>query len=134
VDNLARFCQHLIRDYALLAVVAGLGFGFWRGEAFGASVAAGCLWLALNMALLGWVMGAVLQPAGSSRLLVFALACAKIPAAYLLLYWLFSLDCLEPMGLAAGLAMLPVAIVFSGLRNLAATNSQEPPPGFLPRG
>lgn len=109
------FSRLLVRDYALLGLAGALIGSLAGYEALAFSFGAGCLWLALNTILLSWLMGAFLRLEGRSRTFIFALSCAKIPAAYLLLYWLFTRDYLEPMGLAAGLITLPVVIVVRGL-------------------
>lgn len=125
VDNLPAFSRLLIRDYILLGLAGGLVLGLWRGEGWGAGFAAACFWLGLNTAILTWLLGALLAPGKPQRLFVFLIACAKIPAAYLLLFWLFSRDFLEPIGLAAGVATLPVVILAQGLLSLYSSNSRK---------
>lgn len=125
MDNLPRFARLLIRDFVLLGLAGGLILALWRDVSWGVSFAAACLWLGLNTAILSWLLGAMMAPGRPKRLFVFMVACAKIPAAYLLLYWLFSRDFLEPIGLAAGVATLPVVILAQGLLSLYSSRSRE---------
>lgn len=102
-------------DFAALAAGGGALSAFIWGSGTGFSFAAACLWLALNFCLLAWLLGAIATRGRSPRLFIAAVACAKIPLSYLILYWLFRLDYMEPVGLSAGLASLPAVLLFRGL-------------------
>ncbi len=115
MTDIGAFSRLLIRDYLALGLAAALLGSIVGYEALAISFGAGCIWVGINTALLAWLLGAMLRLQGRSRTFIFLLSCAKIPAAYLLLYWLFTRDYLEPMGLAAGLITLPVVIVVRGL-------------------
>lgn len=105
----------VIRDMALLACVGGaIGWAACSSRS-GLSFTCGCLWVALNFLLLACLVEVLTGPRRASRLFIFTLACAKIPASYCVLYWLFAVDYLEPVGLSIGLAGLPVALVFRAL-------------------
>lgn len=122
---MGRFSRDLIRDF-LLAGLLGLVICLpFFGEEVAFSFAAGCCWLGLNTALLSWLMAAIMRREGRDKLFIFILACAKIPAAYLILFWLFTRDFFAPAGLAAGLATLPVVILLQGLHSLYSAKARE---------
>jgi hypothetical protein len=102
-------------DFAALATGGGALSALIWGSGIGFSFAAASLWLALNFCLLAWLLGAIATRGRTSRLFIAAVACAKIPLSYLILYWLFRLDYMEPVGLSAGLASLPAVLLFRGL-------------------
>ena len=109
------FTAAAVRDLLVVGVAGGIVAGLVRSEAAAASFLLGCLWLALNFTLLAWILsmfGAANRPAGS---FVFWLVCAKIPASYFLLYWLYAVDYLDTAGLTAGLLVLPLVLVYRGL-------------------
>lgn len=112
----ADFTELVVRDLALLAITGGaLGWVLF-GSRHALSFSCGCLWAALNFGLLSWLIDAAVGEARRhSQLFIFLLACAKIPASYFVLYWLYSVDYLEPVGLSIGLAALPLALVFRAL-------------------
>lgn len=108
------------------AAGAALGWAAF-GTVHGLSFLCGCLWVALNFSLLSWLIEAALSDAhGRSQLFIFLLACAKIPASYFVLYWLYSVEYLEPVGLSIGLAALPVALVFRALAMRAGGEEGRP--------
>lgn len=107
--------DRVVRDLVLLGLAGGLVAGLWRGEQVGWSFLAGCLWMALSFILLGWLLGGFLGSSRPSFLFIFILACAKIPAAYLLLYWLYRADYSDALGLTAGLLVFPLVLVYRGL-------------------
>ena len=115
MSNLANLIKLTIRDCIVLGLFGGLVFIVLGHEVSGVSFACGALWTALNFCLLGWMIGAVLHAKGQPKLFIFVLACAKIPASYYLLYWLYQTEYLEPIGLTAGLSLLPVVLLFRGL-------------------
>lgn len=105
----------IVRDLAGGGLIGGIAAGSAFGESSGWSFLLGCLWLALNFTLLAWLLslaGPEKRPAGS---FIFWLVCAKIPASYLLLYWLYTADYLNVAGLTAGLLLLPVVLVWRGI-------------------
>jgi hypothetical protein len=118
------FLRAALRDEVLIGAIIGIVLGFTISERFGVSFTIACLWVALNFVLLGWLLGAATAPGGSGRLFLLLLMCAKIPAAYLLLYWLFSRSYLEAGGLVAGLTTLPVVILYRGLAGAAPVMGQ----------
>jgi hypothetical protein len=120
VTATAPFLLLLVRDQCIAGLAGALLLLILKGEGAAYGFLAACLWLALNSILLGWFIGALTAPNSPNKLLVFILACAKIPAAYLLLLWLFSLSYLEPFGLAAGLTTLPLVLLFRGLASRRA--------------
>lgn len=121
--------ERIVSDFAALALIGGALLCIPFGMGFGFSFCAANLWLGLNFAALAWLLGAATGPQHAPRWFVFALACAKIPVSYLILFWLFGLDYLAPMGLATGLAMLPAVLVFRGLSGWRETESKRGLPG-----
>ncbi|MCH7471472.1 hypothetical protein IIA79_00770 [bacterium] len=117
--------ERMVMDFAVVGVVGGLGLGIWRGEEFGFSFLAACLWLALNFTALTWLLTAYTSPRRPSGLFIFALACAKIPASYLILFWLYRVEYLEVVGLTVGLVMLPMVLLFRGLISRFAPKTGE---------
>ncbi len=111
----SNFTAAVVRDFAVLGAGGGLLGAILFGLGPGCSFLAGCLWLALNFTALSWLLGAVLSGQRHTRWFLLALACAKIPASYLILFWLFRAEYLEPLGLSAGLLALPVVLLFRGL-------------------
>lgn len=109
------FATLVVHDLIFIAAVGGVALSLYPGAGFSFSFAAGCLWLALNFSALAWVIGALVSPERPSRLFVFAVVCAKIPASYLILFWMYRADYLEPVGLTVGLSTLPVVIFVRGL-------------------
>lgn len=107
--------DQIVRDLVLIGLIGGLAGGLWRGETFGWSVLAACLWLALNFSLLAWLLGGVFSGRRPPCLFIIILACAKIPASYFLLYWLYRADYLDAWGLTAGILVLPVVLLVRGL-------------------
>lgn len=107
--------DRVVLDLLLLGLAGGLIAGIWRGETVGWSLLAGCLWMALNFTLLAWLLGGFMGSGRPSCLFIFVMACAKIPAAYLLLYWLYRADYLDALGLTAGLLVFPLVLVYRGL-------------------
>jgi hypothetical protein len=115
--------ERIVLDFAVLAFSGGILSLPFFGQGIAFSFCAGCLWLGLNFAALAWLLSAVAGPLKASRWFIFAVACAKIPLSYLILFWLYRLDYLEPVGLTAGLAMLPAVLIFRGL---AEWRAKEP--------
>lgn len=97
---------------ALLAALAALAL-FGEGQAI--SLLAGALFMCLNLILLGWLVAAATSSKGPGRGYLVLLECAKLPGAYLLLYWLVTREYAEPIGLVAGLTTVLLAAVVSGL-------------------
>jgi hypothetical protein len=123
MDNLAMFTRLSARDTVILGLTGGLICGLAVSEWTGWSFLAGCLWMALNLILLGWLIGALTAPKRTRGLTIFLLECAKIPLAYLLLFWLCTRKFIEPIGLAAGIATLPVVVLLRGLAGSASHSS-----------
>lgn len=115
MDNIEQFTRLAARDAALLGLGGCLLGWLLFSEIIGWSFLAGCLWMALNLILMGWLIGALTAAKRPGGLTILLLECAKIPAAYLLLYWLCTRKFFEPIGLVAGLATLPVVILLRGL-------------------
>lgn len=107
--------DYIVRDMLLLGVAGGIVAGIWRGETTGWSFLAACLWMALNFGLLSWLLSGFMAGRRPSCLFIFIMACAKIPAAYFLLYWLYRVDYLNALGLTAGLLVFPLVLVYRGL-------------------
>jgi hypothetical protein len=105
----------VIRDLVLIGLLGALPAGLWRGESTGWSFLAACLWVALNFSLLAWLLNAAFSGRRPSCLFVITLVCAKIPASYFLLYWLYRADYLDALGLTAGILVLPVVLLYRGL-------------------
>jgi hypothetical protein len=102
------------RDLLLFGLAGGTVLELvWRLE--GASFACGCLWVGSNFLLLSWLLEVIAASRRHSRLFIFLLACAKILASYFVLYWLYQVDYLRPVGLTAGLTALPVVLVWRAL-------------------
>jgi hypothetical protein len=104
-----------VRDLALLGLAGALIGGIWLGEASGTSFLLACLWAASNLALLSLFISTMIAQKTPARLLVFILVCAKIPASYLILYWLLSADFTDMTGLVAGLVAFPAVLIVRGL-------------------
>ncbi len=107
--------ERIVLDFAVLAFGGGILTAPFFGAGIAFSFCAACLWLGLNFAALAWLLSAIAGPLKASRWFIFAVACAKIPLSYLILFWLYRLDYMDPVGLTAGLAMLPAVLVFRGL-------------------
>jgi hypothetical protein len=111
------------RDCLLLGLAGGLGLGVGVSGAQGASVGllaglaffVACAWLALNFSALALLLLAITATERPSRWFIFALACAKLPLSYLLLFWLFTGGAFAPGYLVAGIACLPAVLVFRGV-------------------
>jgi len=97
----------------------------WLGAKAGWSFTAGGLWMALNFLLLSWLLEAVIQGKRTSKLFIFAMACAKIPASYFVLYRLYTVGYLDAIGLTAGLVLLPAVLVFRGLSRGSQERAKE---------
>ena len=124
----ANAARAIVRAILLLGLVMGLVLGLVFGSELGFSLFAGALWGALNFALLSWLLS-LLRPANDAasrppRWFIFVLVCAKIPASYFILFWIFTRDYLSPAGLAAGLTTLPVVLFVYGLHS-ARRNNEE---------
>lgn len=109
------FARLVVRDALIAGAIAGVAMTAYPGEGQAFSLAAGCLWAALNFYLLSLLIVSLAAPDRANRLFIFMLACAKIPASYYLLYWLYRAEYLEPVGLTAGISLLPVVLLFRGL-------------------
>ena len=109
------FAPAVVRDFIVLGVAGGVLGSVLFGMGIGFSFLAACLWLALNFTALAWLLGAAVSGERHPRWFILALVCAKIPASYLILYWLYRAEYLEPLGLSAGLAALPVVLLFRAL-------------------
>lgn len=127
----AHILERIVSDFAVTGLIGGALCCIPFGLGFGFAFAAGNLWLGLNFALLAWLLGAATGPGRAPRWFIFALACAKIPVSYLILFWLFGLDYLNPMGLASGLAMLPAVLLFRGLADWRVNESKRVAPGNI---
>jgi hypothetical protein len=122
------------RDCLLLGLAGGLGLGVVAGAVQGASAGllAGlafglaCAWWALNFSALALLLLATTATERPNRWFIFALACAKLPLSYLLLFWLFTGGVFEPVYLAAGIASLPAVLV---VRGLASARERQDKPG-----
>lgn len=113
-DGLA-FPRLVVRDALLAAAALAFAMLLWPGEGPALALATGACWACLNFYLLALLIVSVSGPREGRRLFIFALACAKIPASYYLLYWLYQVDYLEPVGLTAGISLVPVVLLFRGL-------------------
>ena len=111
----ARVPDLIIRDLIIIGLLGGIIAAVWGGEISGWSFLAACLWLALNFSLLAWLLSGFFSGQRPSCLFIFIVVCAKIPASYFLLYWLYRADYLDALGLTAGILVLPVVLVFRGL-------------------
>lgn len=124
MDSVHSFLTRSLRNGllwgVLLAIAALLLFG--EGQAF--SLLAGALFMCLNLLLLGWLLAAATSQKGAGKGLLVLLECAKLPGAYLLLYWLVTRDYAEPIGLVAGLTVVLLAAVVSGLTGNASQGQQ----------
>jgi len=123
--SVGRFVWLVMRDQALLALGGGIIVGIFAGETAGFSLAAAGIWLALNFAALSWLISAVITPQRVSRLFIFGLACAKIPASYLILYWLCRAEYFAPTWLAVGFASLPVVLLYRGILSRPVASPSE---------
>jgi hypothetical protein len=112
-------------DFAVLGLAGGVLAIPLFGEGIAWSFAAGCLWLGLNFALLGLLVRQLGPGVRPNRLFKLSIACAKLPAAYLLLLWLFSREFMETLGLVAALVTLPGVLVFRGLRESRLQTAAE---------
>lgn len=110
-------------DCLWLGLAGGVILGAWlalaqspaAGLGAGLAYAVACAWLALNFSALALLLLAITAPKRPSRWFIFALACAKLPISYLLLFWLFTGSSLAPVYLVAGIASLPVVLVCRGI-------------------
>ncbi len=115
-------------DCLLLGLAGGVVIACWRalagslagGLSAGLAYAVACAWLALNFSALALLLLALTAPRRVSRWFIFALACAKLPLSYLLLFWLFTGSALAPVYLMAGIASLPVVLVCRGIADARA--------------
>jgi len=107
----------IVRDLAILGLGGGLVAGIYFGEAAACSFLLACLWAAANIALLALFVSTIFAQKSPTRLLVFILVCAKIPASYLILYWLLSAEFTDQRGLVAGLVAFPIVLIVRGLRD-----------------
>ena len=126
----ARILKYMIGDQVAVGLVGGALAGIFAGEGAGFSLLAACLWLALNFTALAWLMGALTSGQRFSKLFIFTLACAKIPASYSILYWLFTREYLEPMWLTVGIITFPAVLVFRGIKGRPASKRT----GIQPEG
>ena len=119
------FGIQVIRDLIVIGLAGGLlavpVFGLRQGLSF----CLGCFWVALNFFLLAWLLSLILSPRRVSRLFILLIACAKIPASYVLLWWFYQIDYLEPVGVTVGLAVLPVVLLYRGLAIARAAATPE---------
>lgn len=115
MDSIHQFLRRAVVAGLCAAAAAALaaGFAFGAGQAF--SLLAGALFMSLNLVLLGWLIAAATGPRGPDKGYLVLLECAKLPGAYLLLYWLVTREYAEPVGLVAGLSAVLLAAVVSGL-------------------
>jgi hypothetical protein len=123
---------------ALGAVVVAVAGSVWFEPvvALGAAVsfAAGTVWGALNFAVLGWLVVLVAAGTKGRKLFIFALACAKIPALYLVLYLLYRWEQLSSLWLTAGLVAMPAVLVATGLKTAARYQHENPAGAVKPDG
>jgi len=111
------FSSRVAIDLVVVSAVGGIITWPWLGAGIGWSFAAGCLWTALNLLLLSWLLEAIVQRAKVSKLFILVMACAKIPASYFVLFRLYTVGYLDVTGLTAGIVILPVTLIFRGLRH-----------------
>ncbi len=109
------FARLAVRDALVACAIIGVAMAVYPGEGQAFSLVAGCIWASLNFYLLALLVVSLAARNRGNRLFIFVLACAKIPASYYLLYWLFRTEYLEPVGLTAGITLLPVVLLFRGL-------------------
>ena len=115
-------------DCLVLGVTGGFVLFAWRalaespaaGLSAGIAYAVACAWLALNFSALALLLLAITARKKASRWFIFALACAKLPASYLLLFWLYTGGVFAPVYLTAGVASLPAVLVWRGLADARA--------------
>lgn len=110
------FTRLVVRDSLVAGAVIAVAMVIFPGEGQAFSFFSGCAWAVLNFVLLAWLVVSLSAPKRVNRLFTFMLACAKIPASYYLLYWLYRAEYLEPVSLTAGIALLPVVLLFRGLQ------------------
>ncbi len=110
-----KLTMRVVRDLALLGLIGGISLSFAWSEAAGSSFLLACLWAASNLALLSLFISSLIAQKSPGKLLVFILVCAKIPASYLILYWLLAADFTDVNGLVAGLVAFPVVLIVRGL-------------------
>jgi len=109
------FIRLVVRDSLVAGALIAVAMTLFPGEGQAFSFFAGCAWAVLNFTLLALLLVSLSSRKKANRLFTFVLACAKIPASYYLLYWLYRAEYLEPVSLTAGITLLPVVLLFRGL-------------------
>lgn len=109
------FATKVVRDCLIAAIAISLAMLIYPGQGQAFSLLAGGIWVCINFYLLAMLTASILSGKGQGKLFIFMLACAKIPASYYLLFWLCRVHYMEPVGLTAGISLLPVVLLFRGL-------------------
>lgn len=109
------FVRHVVLDMSVLALISGVVGWLAVDWQSGISVAIGCIWVATNFLLLSWLIGMVVALKQAPKLFIFLVACAKLPASYFLLWWLYQITHFEPLGITIGICLLPPVLLARGL-------------------
>jgi hypothetical protein len=103
------------RDCLALGFTGAVATGVFAGIAQASAFLIACGWLALNFTALALLLLAVSGEKRPGRLFILFLACVKLPASYLLLFWLYACGVFPVIWLTAGICSLPVVLVIRGI-------------------
>jgi hypothetical protein len=92
---------------AALAVAAYGYFGFWPAVSY----LVGSAWMTANFVLLAWLLTLMTTRFRPSLWFILFVFCAKILIVFAVLYWIFQLRQLNPLGLVAGITTLLVVVL-----------------------
>jgi hypothetical protein len=109
------FGDRVARDFVALGCVGAIVAMFLGNEVQGVSFLAALIWLALNTVLLARLLEVVMLGGRNGAGVGLLLGCAKIPASYAILYWLYQVPYLDRWGLTVGVLCLPVVLVARGI-------------------
>lgn len=92
---------------AAVTLAAYAYFGFWPAVSY----LIGGAWMTANFILLAWLLRLMTTRFRPSLWFILFVFCAKILIVFAVLYWIFQIRQLNPLGLVAGITTLLVVIL-----------------------
>lgn len=98
-------------------VVAVAAFAYFKDPWVAISYLIGSAWMTANFILLAWLLMLLTTRFRPKTWFIFAVFCAKILVVFAVLYWIFQIRQLNPLGLVAGITTLLVVVLLKAAGN-----------------
>ncbi len=105
----------------VVGVAAYAYFGLWPAVSY----LIGGAWMTANFLLLAWLLKLLTTRFRPNLWFILSVLCAKILVVFAVLYWIFQLRQLNPLGLVAGITTLLVVILLKAAGNAIIVGSPD---------